>query len=208
MNIRDLAGEPVAPVWELEALSRLHVVRDRCMRDAKDFETCLGAILEAAIFFTAADKGTLQVFDPSTGCLVIRAQRGFHQPFIDFFSYVHNQSDSISSMVIARATRVIVADLTISEMFESRLASAAVLLSEDVRALQATPITNRAGIMLGVLTTHFTRPTHIEIRGLRFVDVMVRQAADFIERQQAVGRDGSGSDRNASDGSRSDGSGS
>jgi GAF domain-containing protein len=189
VSIQNLVGQSGVPVWELEALNRLHVVRDRCMRDGTDLETCLGTILEAAMFFTAADKGTLQLFDPSTDCLMIRAQRGFSQRFLDFFSYVHNQSDAICNLLTARAARVIVEDVTRSELFESRPAGAAVLLNEGVRALQSTPLINRAGHMLGVVSTHFTRPTRVGARELRFMDVMVRQAADFVERQQAFERE-------------------
>jgi len=149
-----------------------------------EFEGCLGAILEAAIFFTSADKGTLQLLDPSVGCLVIRAQRGFGQPFLDFFSYVHIESDATCGVAFGNARRVIVEDVTGSGLFAGKPAGA-VLLNEGVRAVQSTPLTRRDGHVVGVVSTHFTHPTRLGHRELRFLDVLARQAADLVEREQA-----------------------
>src|SRR5579864_811597 len=75
----ETADSAVSRLWKLEALSRLDKAGKRCIRDGDDFEQCLGTILDTAIFVTAADKGKLQLIDPISGCLVIRAQRGFDQ---------------------------------------------------------------------------------------------------------------------------------
>ena len=195
---KDVAGKrTAAPVWELEALTRLHVVRDRCLRAGREFESCLGGILEAAMFFTAADKGTLQLLDPHTGCLVIRVQHGFHQPFLDFFSFVRGSADAACGAAVSDGTRVIVEDVATDDRFAGRPAGV-ILLNEDVHAVLSTPLVSRSGRVLGVVSTHFNRPTRPGPRELRFMDVLVRQAADFVERGQALGRergDGSGDGR-------------
>jgi GAF domain-containing protein len=148
-----------------------------------EFEACLGAILDAAIFFTSADKGTLQLLDPSARCLVIRAQRGFGQPFLDFFSFVHIESDATCGVAFGNARRVIVEDVTASGLFAGKPAGA-VLLNEGVRAVQSTPLVCPDGHVVGVVSTHFTQPSRLGHRELRYLDVLSRQAADFVEREQ------------------------
>jgi len=163
----------------------LHDVGNRCfLGGGTEFEACLGAILEAAIFFTSADKGTLQLLDPSVGCLVIRAHRGFDQPFLDFFSFVHAESDATCGAAFGIGKRVIVEDVTSSEMFAGTPAGA-VLLNENVCAVQSTPLTCSDGRVLGVVSTHFTHPTRLGHRELRFLDVLARHAANLVEREQA-----------------------
>lgn len=67
-------------IVDVEGLTRLHEVRNRCIRAGNDFDDCLGAILDTAIFIGGAHKGLLQLVDPDTGILTIRARRGSDQP--------------------------------------------------------------------------------------------------------------------------------
>lgn len=181
MSLRNGLGRDTASGFsELGVLTLLDEVATRCARPSAPFEACLGAIVDAAIFVTAADKGNLQLLDPLTGCLVIRAQRGFTQSFLDFFSYVHGQSDATCGVAVVRSQRVIVEDVADSEIFAGRPAGD-VLLREKVRAVQSTPLRSTSGQVVGVLSTHFTRPTQLGERELSFMDVLARQAADFVE---------------------------
>lgn len=54
----------------------------------------LNEILRAVIELLAADKGDIQLFDPSRGVLRIAAQQGFEQTFLDFFREVSTVEDS------------------------------------------------------------------------------------------------------------------
>src|SRR6185503_13197001 len=54
-----------------------------------------------------------------------------------------------------------------------------------IRAVQSTPLRSRAGQPLGMISTHW-RTTHAPTEhDFRFFDILVRQAADLIERAQA-----------------------
>ena len=77
-------------VSDLEVVERLCEVGDRCIQGGSDSSGNLQVILDAAIFVTAADKGTMQLYDPDG--LVIVAQQGFERPFLDFHSRVHEVS--------------------------------------------------------------------------------------------------------------------
>jgi GAF domain-containing protein len=50
--------------------------------------------------------------------------------------------------------------------------------------LDSTPLFNRSGKFLGVLSTHFRRPHRPPLRQLRFTDLYARYAADIIERER------------------------
>jgi hypothetical protein len=62
---------------DLHATMLLRDVASECMRDDATLDQCLYRILEAGIIIAGAQKGTLQLLDPSSGSLRIVAQRGF-----------------------------------------------------------------------------------------------------------------------------------
>ena len=60
-----------------------------------------------------------------------------------------------------------------------------VLLDAGVRAVQSTPLLSSSGQVLGMISTHMSRPHKPDERVLRFLDLLARQAADFLERKRA-----------------------
>jgi GAF domain-containing protein len=181
-NRNGIVNASASQLWEVQALSCLDEVGSRCAFSADDFEGCLDAIVDAAIFVTGADKGNLQLLDRSSGCLTIRAQRGFDQAFLDFFCSVHDRSDASCGAALAGSRQVIVEDVASSEIFRDKPA-AEVLLKAKISACQSTPLTTRAGEVVGVLSTHFERPRRLAARERSYMQVLARRAADFIERR-------------------------
>jgi PAS domain-containing protein len=165
-----------------EALARLHEVRNRCVEAGSDFDGCLGAILDAAIFLTAADKGTLQLLDPEAGILIVRVQRGFHRPFLDLFSRLEGETALACDAALSAAKRIVVEDVRTSELFAGEEAGDA-LLAEGVRAVQSTLLMSSSEGVFGTISTHFMRPTRLSSRELHFMDLLARQAADYVQRK-------------------------
>jgi PAS domain S-box-containing protein len=143
----------------------------------------LEVILDAAVSITGADKGNIQLLDPGSGALVIAAQRGFEEPFLNFFARVRDESSACGAAMLS-AQSVVVEDVTRSELFAGQ-ASLDALLAAGVRAVQSTPLLSSDGSLLGMISTHFSRPTRLEERKLRLTDLLARQAADYLERKQA-----------------------
>ena len=54
-----------------------------------------------------------------------------------------------------------------------------------IRAVQSTPLISRSGKLVGMISTHWRNPHQPSKRDLRLFDILVRQAADLIERKQA-----------------------
>src|SRR5262249_47616101 len=130
---------------------------------------------------TGADMGNIQLFDSSHEHLVIKAHRGFKQPFLKFFAVVKDQAASCGQ-AMETGTRVIVPDIETSAIF-SGTSSLQMLLDAGVRAVQSTPLISSAGHLLGVMSTHYRRSGQPSPRQLRQLDLLARMAADFLERQ-------------------------
>ena len=54
------------------------------------------------------------------------------------------------------------------------------------RAVQSTPLISRTGRVIGILSTHYARPDTLSERDFRILDLYTQQAADFVDRGQAV----------------------
>jgi two-component sensor histidine kinase len=82
--------------------------------------------------------------------------------------------------------RVIIEDVTTSEIFVGQ-ASIDVLIDAEVRAVISTPLMSSRGNLLGAISTHFREPYHPRERELGLMDLLARQAADYLERKRAEG---------------------
>jgi signal transduction histidine kinase/FixJ family two-component response regulator len=168
----------------LQDMSRLQQVANCCMRPGEHFQECLDEIIGAAIDITGADKGNIQLFDAGSNCLKIASQKGFEKPFLTFFSEVRADEAAASGRALGSGRRVIVEDVTQSDIFAGER-SLDILVKAGVRAIQVTPLISSAGKTIGMLSTHFDKPLRLGERELRFVDVLARLAADYLERKQS-----------------------
>jgi PAS domain S-box-containing protein len=167
---------------DLKAMTHLYQVGTRCSQVGARLTECLETILDATISLTNADKGNIQLLDEESGTLKIAVQRGFGQPFLDFFARV-NGRDAACGVALQAATRVLVDDVTTSDIFAGQ-ASLDVLLAEEVRAVQSTPLVSSTGSVLGMISTHYCSATRPGGRELRLMDLLALQAADFLQRIQ------------------------
>jgi signal transduction histidine kinase/DNA-binding response OmpR family regulator len=168
---------------ELEAMIRLREVGNFCARPAVDFNECLSCILGAAIDFTCADKGNIQLLDQHSGRLKVVAHHGFDSAFLEFFTDVDQNDAAACGAAMQLGDRIIVEDVTRSDLFREQ-PSLEVLLGAGVRAVQSTPLISSDREVLGIISTHFSRRHRPANRDLRLVDLLARQAADFLERRQ------------------------
>jgi GAF domain-containing protein len=148
--------------------------------NGRDLRALLEQVLDTAIAVTHADFGNIQLLDPSTGDLRIFVQRGFSQEFLTFFNQVH-EGQAACGEALRTLARVLVEDVTHSPVFQDKR-TLEVMLAADVRAVQATPLKSTSGELLGMLSTHFRRPTAISQPELRRVDLIAANAAHVIER--------------------------
>ena len=166
---------------DLKAMRRLNEIGAVCAKDGEDVAACLREILDVGIEISGADKGNIQLLDEDSGTLRLAVQRGFDGWFLDYFDTVVS-GESACGLALESKQRVIVEDITKSEIF-ARKPSLAVLRDADVLAVQSLPLVSSTGTVLGIISTHFSntyRPTEQE---LRLMDLLARQAADYLERK-------------------------
>ena len=161
------------------ALRRLNAASARLWQ-TRNLNAGLNEMLVAAVELLGGDMGNIQLLDPAKGALVIAAQKGFQQPFLDFFKEVSADEDSACGRALRTGERIIIEDVDADQGFAPYRV---VAHAAGYRAVQSTPLIGRHGKRLGVLSTHFRmvhRPTEHD---LQLLDLYARQAADFIEHQ-------------------------
>jgi PAS domain S-box-containing protein len=161
---------------DLNALNRIRTLSERLL-DPGGLQPLLQEIMSAAVEIMGAERGTLQLLEGDS--LHIVAHYGHQQPFLDFFASAETRA-SVCGEATWSGERVIVPDVENSLLFAGT-PSLQVLKNAGVRAVQSTPMRNRRGDLLGILTTQWGIPYSPDEHDLWRLDLLVRQAADLIE---------------------------
>ena len=169
---------------ELEDMRRLNELSTLLVREEDKFETCYDEITKTAIAISGAHKGNLQLFDETSRSLRIVAQQGFQEEFLKFFESVDDHAAASCGTAMVSSEQVVVDDVLTSEIFVGQAAQK-VLLDAEVRAVMSTPLRSSKGNLLGMISTHFSRPGHPSERQLRLTNILARQAADYLERKHS-----------------------
>lgn len=163
---------------DLSAMTRLHEVSTR-MWEEGEFCSLLEHVLDAAIEISSGDKGLLHVINPDSQRLEIKAQRGFTDRSFD--SLVVDENDEGPwGQVIRQRSRIVVESIPFSPIYGAR--SLAVLDDAEIQSIACIPLLGRSGALVGLITTCWRRAHSPEDRVLRSIDLLARQAADFIGR--------------------------
>ena len=141
-------------VSELAAMTRLHAIATRFVREG-DLPALLDEVVDAAVSLVGADMASIQVRDPVSDELKLAAQRGFAPAVVDHFASVRPNAES-SDREAMRAAGVL--------------------------AIQTTPLGNRSGKVVGLLSTYFRRVHQLPSHSLKLLELLALQCADAIER--------------------------
>ncbi len=147
-------------------------------KESPEIEQFFLGIIDTAIAISEADFGNIQLINLATQKLKIVAQCGFPQYWLDYWENVSKGQSSCGKTLEYRE-RIIVEDICQSPFFEGK--DLEIQLKASIRAVQSTPLINRAGKIIGVFSTHYKRPFKPDIRILRLLDLLARQVADSIE---------------------------
>jgi PAS domain S-box-containing protein len=166
---------------ETEALKRLNDASSRLWRTSS-LRVGLVEMLIATVELLGADMGNVQIVDAASGKLRISAQKGFEAEFLDFFREVAADDGCACGRALRSGDRVIVEDVEQDPLFASCLH---IVRNAGFRAVQSTPLIDRKGKALGMISTHFRSPHRPSELDLQRLDLYARQASDFIERCRA-----------------------
>jgi hypothetical protein len=137
--------------------------------------------LEAAIELTGADMGNVQLLDAAGGELRIEAQRGFQQPFLEFFARVRVDHGSACGAALRQGRRVVVPDVASSALFGVDAQRA--MLEAHALAAVCTPLIE-SGRPFGMLSTHYRRPRAPSVLDQQLLDLVSERTARWL-RQRA-----------------------
>jgi PAS domain S-box-containing protein len=165
---------------DLAAMTRLQALSTRLVQ-AGDLHSLLRQILAAAAEFTGTEKGNIQLYDPLTRRLRILVHQGFGDRFLDRF--LDQGFPVVCDAAARQLKRVICEDVSQVQGLRDT-EDLDVLLKDGIRAIQSTPLISRDGRLLGLLNNHFTTPHRPAEHELRYLDLLARMTADFIERSQ------------------------
>jgi two-component sensor histidine kinase len=123
------------------------------------------------------------MLDTETQELVLIATRNFKTDMTEHFHRVDASSNTSCGRALARGERVFVDfDMPASEDLDGSLR---MHVEAGYLSAQSTPLIARSGQPIGMLSTHWHNHHRSSERDLRFLDLLVRQAADLIEHKQA-----------------------
>lgn len=145
------------------AASMLHPMAEQ-LRQCSDLQEILDWLLGHCLELTCAEFGNVQIMDWKAGHLEIKAQRGFHEEFLNFFKRVRYLDASACARALLNRDPVVIEDIVLDRQFIPCLK---VVQRAGVRAVQSTPLVSSSGALVGIVSTHFPssyRPTEIQMQ--------------------------------------------
>jgi len=152
----------------------------RGLREIPRLGSLFAKILEGAMTLAGADRGNVQLLDPTTRALRIAAQCGFDAEFLEYFKVVDDGGSACGRAARAR-TQMVIVDVDLDAQFAAHRDIAA---ASGFRAVQSTPLVDETGRLLGVVSTHYPRPYSPPERDLeimkRYAELAGRVMADHL----------------------------
>jgi two-component system CheB/CheR fusion protein len=183
INITESKKAEEAIAADLKATQILHNLSTRLVQE-ENSQVLYDELVQAAIRITNADAGALQTLDENTEELTMLSADGFTKKMTSHFARVDAKSNTSHGVSLATGERAVVyfddPDVKDEDGFLQMYLDAGYLTA------QSTPLIARSGKPIGMLSTHL-RQHHYQPseRELRYLDLLARQAADFIEQLQA-----------------------
>ncbi|HLG98634.1 MAG TPA: PAS domain S-box protein [Bryobacteraceae bacterium] len=189
-DITDLKREQEARQAQLAAeLADTKLLQDISAQliEPGDEDALYSKLVAAAASIMHSDFATMQILDPARGPkgeLRLLASRGLTPEGEKVWEWVGFDTESTCGQALRTGKRAIASDVTTCD-FLAGTGGMDALLDAGIRAGQSTPLVSRSGRLLGMISTHWSRPHSPTERDLRLLDILARQAADLIERKQA-----------------------
>ena len=165
---------------ELIALKELHLMTSSVLQ-AGSLNEALNLILNSMVRILKADFGSIILVNEDTKDHEIVAHVGFGPEFLQAFKNKDISACSASGKALKHSYRVVIDNVNTDESYIPFRANA---LEAGYQSEQASPLINRKGKIIGVLSTHHKKPHTLGERSMMFLDIMTLQITDIIEHFQ------------------------
>jgi PAS domain S-box-containing protein len=173
-------------VNELDTAQMLQEISTQLIQSG-DTKALQEQILDAVMKILHADCASLQLFKPHRGDkgeLLLLGYRGFNEQAVKFWKWVSPSSKSSCGMALCTGERVIVPDVRKCELMKGS-EDLAILLQNNILAIQTTPLRSHSGTLTGMLSTHWREPHEMKDGEIRVLDILARLGGDLLEIKQA-----------------------
>ena len=143
-----------------------------------ELHAALLRVLDEAMKVDEARCGKIRVYNPESGSLEIRAQRGFSEDFVKSFAAVDPEDVVACARAFRLRHRVTVPDVIADPQ---SIAYRRPARDEGFKAMQSTPLIGPSGHVVGTLSTHFPRIHHPSRAAGLVLDYCSTKAAALIE---------------------------
>ncbi|WP_244171044.1 PAS domain-containing sensor histidine kinase [Xanthomonas populi] len=168
---------------ELAGMRTLHTLQVSLAAQL-DMRVALQEIAALACTFARTECGCVQLVDEHSNDIELGVYRGHDEcrPFVQQF--LKDGFQAICDTVRRERRQLVIEDI---EAFTPRKGTPdyASALCSGIRTAQFTPMFNRAGVLLGLLSTQFTVPYRLAEHELRLLELLAWTAADYVERNRA-----------------------
>lgn len=161
---------------QLEDLHKLHDLSKRLLVTTA-LDEVLHEVLKTALDVYKTDMGALYLTCPGGEGLQIALHYGFTEAALADFQFVP-PGKGVTGTCFAQGRSIAVTDMKTDPAFTEYFAASQ---AAGFRSVHSTPLFNRSGKIIGVLSAYFREPCQPSDREMRLVDLHMRQAADAIE---------------------------
>ncbi|HVY59346.1 MAG TPA: PAS domain S-box protein [Xanthobacteraceae bacterium] len=165
---------------QLADMQRLYEFSRR-LWEQDDLNAVMHDLLLAATQLMGARKGSVQLRDHAHRGLQLISTVGFDRDFAERFSLVEASGFTTCAAALNRRARIVVEDFATESGF-ARLAQT--VAPYGIRAAQSTPLLDRDGAVIAMLTTYFDRPYRPSDRQLKLLDLYLEVVARKIEQKR------------------------
>lgn len=166
---------------ELKDSKQLQHISNRIIEE-NDIQTLFDEILDSAMELMHADFASLQKLLPSEDTLELIAWKNFHPEAAEHWKYIKDSGATSCGRALAAFDRMIVNDINNSQIQVDEKDLDAFRKS-GIIAMQSTPLINRDGKCIGMISTHWNREYYPSEHEFNLFDVLARQVTDLIQQR-------------------------
>lgn len=149
--------------------------------EKEDLQGLCAQVLDAAAEIMGAGCASIQMVVREQQAIRLLASKGFARESVQAWRVMRVGGASVCARALGSGARVIIPDVERDAALDVS-GELEYLRASGIRAVQSSPLVSRSGRLVGVLSTHWHEVHTPTARELRDFDVLVRLAADLIDR--------------------------